>query len=264
MATRAAVALVAALVLLVPSAARAVPPPVPRPVATWLVGPVPASPAASARASRPLPACRYRDEPAIGDPATDWATIVLDTRFTLGPDARPRRLVPVTRAGISSELGARVIPAMIDDLRALHQASVEAGAEVAVRTAYRSYAQQSSVYQHWVAVSSERHARTVSARPGHSEHQLGAALDFTGAGDSRAPWEHDDWGTTKPGRWLARNAWRYGFVLSYPEGMTDRTCYASEPWHFRYVGRELAAAIEESGLTPREYLWALEARAGRP
>ena len=105
----------------------------------------------------------------------------------------------MTRAGISSELGARIIPAAIDDLRALHDASVEAGAEVSIRTAYRSYAQQASVFSHWVAVSNEKHARTVSARPGHSEHQLGSAIDFAGAGDPLAPWDHDDWARTDPG-----------------------------------------------------------------
>ncbi len=204
----------------------------------------------------PLPVCRYKDVPAMGDPRTDWATMVLDTRFTLGPGDRPRKLVSVRRAGISSELGARIIPEAIDDLRALHDASVKAGAEVAIRTAYRSYAQQSGVFSHWVAVAGEDEARKVSARPGHSEHQLGSALDFAGAGDGRAPWEYDDWATTKPGKWLGQHAWEYGFVLSYPDGLTDRTCYAYEPWHYRYVGRELAAAIEESGLTPREYLWA--------
>ncbi len=51
------------------------------------------------------------------------------------------------------------------------------------------------------------------------------------------------------------HAWRFGFVLSYPQDLTDRTCYAYEPWHYRYVGRDLAAAIHDSGLTPRRYLW---------
>ncbi len=78
--------------------------------------------------------------------------MILDTNLALGPGDRPRRLVCVRRAGISSELGARIIPAAIDDLRALHDASVEAGAEVAVRTAYPSYAQQATVFSHWVAV----------------------------------------------------------------------------------------------------------------
>lgn len=236
-----------------PTLARAVPPPSPLPVPTWLTGPIASADPGSISA---LPVCRYGDEPAVGDPDTDWATMVLDTIHRLGPDDRPRRLVSVRKAGIASELGARIIPAVVDDLRALHDASVEAGAEVAIRTAYRSYAQQATVFSHWVAVSSERHARTISARPGHSEHQLGSALDFSGAGDPLAPWDHADWGRTAPGAWMGEHAWRFGFVLSYPKGMTDRTCYAYEPWHYRYVGRHLAQAIQGSGLTPREYLWA--------
>jgi D-alanyl-D-alanine carboxypeptidase len=237
-----------------PTLVHAVPPPSPMVPVTWIDAGLPPDPGPGAVA--PLPACRYKDVPALGDPRTDWATMVLDTRFTLGPDDRPRKLVPVGKAGIGTVLGARIIPEAIDDLRALHEASVAAGAEVVIRTAYRSYAQQATVFGSWVATAGEKAARNVSARPGHSEHQLGSALDFAGAGDPKAPWEHDDWATTKPGKWLMRHAWEHGFVLSYPDGMTDRTCYAYEPWHYRYVGRELAAAIEESGLTPREYLWA--------
>jgi D-alanyl-D-alanine carboxypeptidase len=55
---------------------------------------------------------------------------------------------------------------------------------------------------------------------------------------------------------MKAHAWEYGFVMSYPRGKLDVTCYDFEPWHFRYVGRELAASIHGSGLTPREYLWA--------
>lgn len=246
-----AVASASAAAILGPAFARAVPPPSPAVPVTWLDAAVTPGPGAVA----PLPACRYKDVPAFGDPRADWATMVLDTRFTLGPDDRPRKLVPVGRAGIGTVLGARIIPEAIDDLRTLHEASVAAGAEVVIRTAYRSYGQQASVFNHWVAVSGEKAARKVSARPGHSEHQLGSALDFAGAGDPKAPWEHADWATTKPGKWLMKHAWEHGFVLSYPDGLVDRTCYAYEPWHYRYVGRELAAAIHESGLTPREYLW---------
>jgi len=233
---------------------RAVPPPVPFPAVTWLLDRV-ADPVADPGVALALPACRFRDEPALGDIDEDWATMVLDTVVALGPRDRPRRLVSVRKAGISSELGGRIIPAAIDDLRALHDASVEADAEIAIRTAYRSYAQQASVFSAWVAQSDERHARTVSARPGHSEHQLGTALDVTGVGDPMAPWQYDDWGTTRPGRWMARDAWRFGFVLSYPRDAADETCYAYEPWHYRYVGPEIAAAIQDSGLTPRRYLW---------
>ena len=55
---------------------------------------------------------------------------------------------------------------------------------------------------------------------------------------------------------MAANAWRYGWLMSYPKGKRKFTCYSYEPWHYRYVGRELARDIHDSGLTPREYLWA--------
>jgi D-alanyl-D-alanine carboxypeptidase len=57
---------------------------------------------------------------------------------------------------------------------------------------------------------------------------------------------------------MAENAWRYGFVTSYPRGSFAQTCYDYEPWHYRYVGRDLAAAIRAGGLTPREYLWRIQ------
>ena len=60
---------------------------------------------------------------------------------------------------------------------------------------------------------------------------------------------------------MARNAPTFGFVMSYPRDLEDETCYAYEPWHYRYVGRELAARITESGLTPRRFLW--EAQQGQ-
>ncbi len=79
-------------------------------------------------------------------------------------------------------------------------------------------------------------ALATSARPGHSEHQLGLAIDFKTAGGAAA-WRYADWARTREGAWLARNAWRYGFVMSYPAGKRSLTCYAYEPWHYRYVGR---------------------------
>ena len=97
-------------------------------------------------------------------------------------------------------------------------------------------------------------ALRTSARPGHSEHQLGTSLDFTSAG-GRAPWEYADWAATPAGAWMQANAWRYGFVMGYPAGSFAVTGYDYEPWHYRYVGRDLAAAVHASGLPLRQYLW---------
>ena len=96
--------------------------------------------------------------------------------------------------------------------------------------------------------------RADHARAGHSEHQLGTAIDVTSEGGV-APWNYGDWADTAAGSWMAANAWRYGFVMSYPRGGIDRTCYDYEPWHYRYVGRSLAAEITANGRTPREVIW---------
>lgn len=186
----------------------------------------------------------------------------MDTIYRLPASYVPPRLVSTARAGMQS--GYEVIPEMIDDLRALHAASIEADAEVAVRWAYRSYAEQAGVFAMWSREASREEALRISARPGHSEHQLGTAVDFRSADSLTPPWEYPDWGRTRPGAWMARNAWRYGFVMSFPRGREDESCYDHEPWHFRYVGREVAAAIEAAGVAPRRYLWELGRGAPAP
>ena len=116
-----------------------------------------------------------------------------------------------------------------------------AGAGVRVVSAYRSYSTQQTVYQREVNKLGVRTARLRVARPGHSEHQLGTTLDIS---NTRGAYD-----------WLARRAWRFGFVISYPPGERATSCYRNEPWHVRYVGRDRAARIRESGMVPRAWLW---------
>src|SRR5439155_7577986 len=92
-----------------------------------------------------------------------------------------------------------------------------------------------------------------SARPGHSEHQLGVTIDFVAVGDHGLT---SNWEKTRTGAWMAENAWKYGWLMSYPKGKQSVVCYSYEPWHYRYYGRDLAKAIHDSGLTPRQYPWA--------
>ena len=95
-------------------------------------------------------------------------------------------------------------------------------------------------------------AAKFSARPGHSEHQLGTTLDFSvGPGVPLTT----KFGDSPSGKWLARNGWKYGFIMSYPEGKRSASCYGYEPWHWRYFGRDLARKIHESGQVPRRYLY---------
>jgi zinc D-Ala-D-Ala carboxypeptidase len=219
-------------------------------VATLLVQPAVAP--IGVRAMGPLPACRYDDILTTPRGYGDWSITLVDTILRVTKTYVPPDLVPVSEAGLGGKDAVRLI--MIDDLRALAQAAAAASAPLGVQSAYRSYAEQKIVFDGWVARLGYSRALQVSARPGHSEHQLGVAVDFKTRG-STSPFV-GDWGTTAAGKWLKANAWQYGFVNSYPKGDIALTCYDYEPWHYRYVGRELAAQINASGLTPRQYLWA--------
>lgn len=137
----------------------------------------------------------------------------------------------------------------------LLEAARKEGFDVRVRSAYRSYAEQVATYQYWVSLLGEAVAGQRSARPGHSEHQLGTVVDVTSASIS---WGLEPELADLPeGRWLARNAWRYGFAESYPAGAEEITGYAYEPWHLRFIGRSNADWLRTSGLTLTEYLTAL-------
>ena len=200
-----------------------------------------------------LPVCTYDDLPTRFAELSDWPVTLLDTAFALSPTYRPDDLVPVGAAGVQGWGEIRAV--VVDDLRAMDEASRAAGAGFAVRSAFRDHATQQDVFEKWVATIGEAQALADSARPGHSEHQLGTALDLRSADSPTAAWDYPDWGQTPTGTWLRENSWQYGFVLSYPVGQSAFTCYDEESWHFRYVGREMAEQIHTSGLTPREHLW---------
>jgi zinc D-Ala-D-Ala carboxypeptidase len=183
-----------------------------------------------------LPECRYADEPAARTGYDEWRDTLLDTIFTLGPDYVPPDLVLVELPG--GRIALREL--VVEDLLLMLEAARAEGIEITVASGYRSYRKQASVFEFVARTEGQAQALRSVARPGHSEHQLGTAIDFKGGA-----------------QWLRENAWRFGFVLSYPQGRSPAwTCYMPEPWHYRYFGRELAAEIHASGLSPREWLWA--------
>ena len=229
------------------------PPAVPTSVPIAVPTAVPPAAPAPVRTVPELPACSYDDVPTRFAELSDWSITLLDTALVLSPAYRPDDLVPLHTAGVEGWGEIRALA--VDDLRAMDEAARAAGAGFAVQSAFRDHATQHEIFQAWVATIGEAGALAESARPGHSEHQLGTALDLRSAGSPTAAWEYPDWGQTPAGTWLRENSWQYGFVLSYPEGQRAVTCYDYESWHFRYIGRERAQQIRTSGLTPREHLW---------
>lgn len=179
----------------------------------------------------------------------------IDKQNWLAEDCEPPNLVPLPNsrsygAGPDGNGHWMREDASVPLLRMLDEAEAE-GVVLFVSSAYRSYAEQVATYQYWVSTLGQEEADRVSARPGHSEHQLGTTADVVSAS---AGYRLDAFAGTPEAAWVAENSWKYGFIVSYPEGKEAITGYAYEPWHVRYVGVAVAAEVHASGLTLGEYL----------
>ncbi len=128
----------------------------------------------------------------------------------------------------------------------LSAAAAKEGLNIYLSSGYRSYSYQSQIYSNYSSIYGAETADTFSARPGHSEHQTGLAIDVNSIDDSFAG--------TPEAEWLAKNAHHYGFIIRYPADKVDITGYKYEPWHLRYLGTETAAKVYNSGLCLEEYL----------
>ena len=126
-----------------------------------------------------------------------------------------------------------------------------------LNSGFRTYKNQQGLYNRTRDTRGLAVAEKLSARPGHSEHQLGLAADFSVKGQGCVVMVC--FGNTEAGKWLATNAQEYGFVLRYPKGYKPITGFQYEPWHFRYVGVELATEMRTKGIKTLEEFWGLEA-----
>lgn len=165
-----------------------------------------------------------------------WALV--DKEYALSSDYEPSDLVPLDASTyVVSRDGHRMRLAAAQSLERMAEAAREEGITLMASSAYRSYEYQRQVYQRHVDTYGQDAADRVSAQPGHSQHQLGFALDFGSIDDSFAE--------TAASRWLEANASRFGWSLSYPKGYEELTGYSWESWHYRYVGERLALFIDE-------------------
>jgi len=138
-----------------------------------------------------------------------------------------------------------VHPTVSAAFAAMQAEAARSGLSLRIVSGYRTYAYQANLYQQRVARSSVAEADRYVARPGHSEHQTGLALDVNSTSPS--------FGQTAEGRWLAANAHRFGFIIRYPAGKENVTGFAYEPWHIRYLSPELATTLYTRGLTLEEW-----------
>jgi D-alanyl-D-alanine carboxypeptidase len=203
----------------------------------------------SADANTPAPT----QEPSEDQPALVACGDVLapmDKTHALPADCEPGDLLQLsadmTHGGMQ-RLRAEAAGAFAE----LVQGARRDGHELVAVSAYRSYADQVAAYESNVQQFGKEYADRTSAKPGRSEHQLGTTVDVSSA---RAGYGLESIEGTPEATWIAENSWRSGFIVSYPEGKEDVTGYAYEPWHIRYVGKDLAAKVHQSGLTLHEYL----------
>lgn len=127
----------------------------------------------------------------------------------------------------------------MDHFNTMKQAALNEGISLTIASGFRSYWTQNTLYNRYVSRDGKNQADTYSARPGHSEHQSGLAFDLN--------WVDDAFKDTKEGIWLYHNSYKYGFILRFPEGKTNETGYIYEPWHYRYVGVDLATKLYNNG-----------------
>ncbi|QIG42297.1 M15 family metallopeptidase [Nocardioides anomalus] len=172
------------------------------------------------------------------DPASVW--VVVNKTHPLPAGFRPE--LAIVR-------GYQVARPAARPLERLLGAGARFGFKIA--SAYRSYAYQEHVHAATVAARGQQAADRLSARPGHSEHQTGLAVDLVTPGDPGCDFD-PCFARTPAGRWLATHAAAYGFVVRYQPGTTAITGYRPEPWHLRYVGRALALELRRTGVRTLE------------
>jgi zinc D-Ala-D-Ala carboxypeptidase len=127
------------------------------------------------------------------------------------------------------------------------------GFELIAFSTYRSYDYQTGLYERYVERDGSEAADRYSARPGYSEHQTGLAFDI-GEVNNEQYYASEKFGETEAGKWVAANAYRFGFIMRYPEGKEKITGYMHESWHFRYVGIDVAEEIYKKNISLEEYL----------
>lgn len=166
--------------------------------------------------------------------------LIVNKSYPVPEGYRPDNMVVVP--GSNQEY---LLPETADAFSEMCSAAWQQGLTLWVQSGFRSYELQTRLYNNYVAANGKTAADTFSARPGYSEHHTGLALDLNTITDSFA--------NTAEGKWVAENCWKYGFIIRYPKDKENITGYKYEPWHLRYLGKDLAKDIYDSGLCLEEY-----------
>jgi zinc D-Ala-D-Ala carboxypeptidase len=176
---------------------------------------------------------------STSEPSSIW--VVVNKQRPLNPILySPSDLVLVSGQKLRQE-AATALSTMFND-------ATTQGLSLLALSGFRSYQTQVSVYANEVKRYGQAVADTQSAKPGHSEHQTGLAVDIGGGGCGI----EDCFGNTREGKWVAENAYKYGFLVRYNKDNQNITGYRAEPWHLRFVGADLATEMRTTGIDTLE------------
>ena len=173
--------------------------------------------------------------------------ILVNKYYKLSSDYAPDNLVHVTASYGGN--GQYIKEEAFEEYKKMYTDMKVLGLNLLIRSSYRSYNYQTGLYNNYVAKDGKANADTYSARPGYSEHQTGLAIDVGTPSTKNL----GDFLYTDEYKWMIENAHNYGFILRYKEETEKITGYMYEPWHFRYVGKEVATYIKENDITYEEY-----------
>lgn len=183
--------------------------------------------------------------------------LLVNKEHVLPADYVPENLVmpDVVFAANTADERRKMEPQAAEALEELFAAGQQDGVQLVGVSGFRSYSTQSSLYYRSIRRNGYNYASVYSAQPGKSEHQTGLAIDVSCA---EVGYElYSRFAQTKEGIWLAEHCEEYGFIIRYPEGKTDITGYAYEPWHIRYVGTAVAQYLRAHDMTLDEYCGAM-------
>ncbi len=197
-----------------------------------------------------------KSQHSLSDPTSPWVVVNKHRPLPAGyaPDDLSVPRMPL--AGSASAENMHVRKAMAATLEQMAAAGTKAGVNLELVSGYRSQAYQTTVYNSFVKRDGQAKADTYSARPRFSEHQTGWAADL-GRTDGKCA-VADCFVGTKEAKWLAVNAYKYGFIIRYPQGQTAVTGYQYEPWHVRFVGTALATQMHKDKTLTLEGFFNLE------
>ena len=180
-------------------------------------------------------------------------TVLVNKEYSIPENYKPNDLVePNIKFSFDyADEKRKVRKETADNLELLFQSAKKEGYDLLAVSGYRSYKRQKTIYEYNLLNNGFEYTQIYSAMAGTSEHQTGLAIDISCS--SIQGMLSDKFGDTKEGKWVSDNCYKYGFIIRYPKNKSNVTGYGYEPWHIRYVGKELAKYLYDNNITLDEY-----------